>query len=178
MEERRRTPERRSAVKAACETVCNTVTKLEGKLDTAISTSDLRINLVEKGVANYVKFQRTVEKFITESETRDEERKRHEEQRARELKEALAEHYQKTAQETANLSLKISQRTFIASLWQVAFAAAAIMVAIYFGVATYKLSQHGGVDPLKLLHSQAAPEYSVSTVPQTAEVSAGIERRF
>ena len=170
--------ERRQGQKSACEAVCTTLTKLQGQVEKVREMGNLRLQQVEKGVANYVKFQRTVEKFITESETRDEERKRHEEQRARELKEALAEHYQKTAQETANLSLKISQRTFIASLWQVAFAAAAIMVAIYFGVATYKLSQHGGVDPLKLLHSQAAPEYSVSTVPQTAEVPAGIERRF
>jgi hypothetical protein len=121
------------------------VTQLEGKLDTAISTSNLRLIQVEKGVSNYVKFQRTVEAFITESMTRDDERKNHENLRAQQIKDALAAHYQtisqetaRAAQETANLSCKISQRTLIASIWQLAVAGAAVMVTIFFGILSYK----------------------------------------
>ena len=174
MEERRSTRERRESVKAACETVCTTVTQLEGKMDTAISTSNLRLIQVEKGISNYVRFQRTVEAFITDSVARDDERKKFENLRAQEIKDALAAHYQAVsqetahaAQETANLSCKISQRTLVASIWQLTLAVAAVMVAVFFGILSYKQLQHGELVPLKIFQSQQSNlEYSVSNRPR------------
>jgi hypothetical protein len=143
-------------------------------LDTAISTSNLRLIQVEKGIANYVKFQRTVEAFITDSVARDDERKKFENLRAQEIKDALAVHYQAVsqetahaAQETANLSCKISQRTLVASIWQLALAVAAVMVTIFFGILSYKQLQHGELVPLKIFQSQQPnPEYSVFSPSQ------------
>ena len=163
--------ERRQGQKATCEAVCTALTTLRGQVEGKSGLLDLRLQQVEKGVSNYVNFQRVVEKFITESTTRDEERIRHDNLRAQEIKDALAKHYQdiametsKASQVTSELSLKIGQKTLMASIWQLALAGAAIAVMIFFGIMSYKQVRGTGVDPIKFFHAQAEMQYNAKVV--------------
>lgn len=181
-----RMTERRQGKNAACEAVCTALTTLKGQVEGKSGLLDLRLQQVEKGVSNYVNFQRVVEKFITESTTRDEERIKHDNLRAQEIKDALAKHYQdisietsKAAQLTSELSLKIGQKTLMASFWQIALAGAAIAIMIFFGIVSYKQLQHGEIIPLKLLHTQKEMPYNarVDTWHEAGNFSSTIGRR-
>jgi hypothetical protein len=167
-----RMTERRQGKNAACEAVCTALTTLRGQVEGQSGLLDLRLQQVEKGVSNYVNFQRVVEKFITESTTRDEERIRHDNLRAQEIKDALAKHY-------AELNLKIGHKTLMASFWQIAIAGAAIAVMIFFGIVSYKQLQHGEIIPLKLLHTQTEMPYNarVDTWHEAGNFSSTIGRR-
>ena len=107
------------------------------------ATSLPRLERVEEGYANNITFQREARSFFTDHHAREEERKKFQELRDKEIKEALNKHYNGAQLANLEISNKLSKRNTWAAVASVCVGIASLVVVIGIFYLTNWVLHHG-----------------------------------
>jgi len=150
-----------------CSEGCRALDKLAGEVDTTTALLDARTARVEDGVANFRLFQVDVRAFITRADTRDEEHRKFQEIRDKEIKDALLVHYQKINVVNAEIGNKLTRKNLLWNIAAVCVAAAGIAITLVMGIVASYVVHHSAAAPLELLvRPDTAQVLSAHVAPQ------------
>jgi hypothetical protein len=132
--------------------------KLTGTVSGATALLDARTKRVEDGVSNFRAFQADVREFITRADTREEERRRFQEIRDKEIKDALQAHYQKINLANVEISNNLAHKNLLWNIAAVCVAAAGIAIALTMGIISSYVIHHASSTPPRIFDGLSIPQ--------------------